>query len=150
MAEPEPTDPASPPDGPGMPAGARGDRDAGRRGGRQPRQFFSIGEVCELLELKPHVLRYWETVFPELSPTKNRAGNRVYRARDLDLIATIQQMLQVEKYTVEGAREQLRRSRPGAAAGAAAGPAGLDASRLRALRRELSRIAELLALPDGR
>ncbi len=50
------------------------------------REYFSIGEVCEMAGLKPHVLRYWETQFKELSPSKNRAGNRVYRAREIKLI----------------------------------------------------------------
>ena len=67
-------------------------------------EFFSIGEVCALTDLKPHVLRYWETQFPGLSPTKNRAGNRVYQADELELIALIKRLVHDERYTIEGAR----------------------------------------------
>ena len=48
--------------------------------------YYSIGEVCDLSGLKPHVLRYWETQFDVLNPTKNRAGNRVYRSRDVEVV----------------------------------------------------------------
>ncbi len=53
------------------------------------REYYSIGEVCEMAGLKPHVLRYWETQFRELNPSKNRAGNRVYRAREIKLIELV-------------------------------------------------------------
>jgi len=71
---------------------------------RPQREFYSIGEVCELFGLKPHVLRYWETQFAALNPPKNRAGNRVYRQRDMELIALIQHLVRDERYTIEGAR----------------------------------------------
>ena len=64
------------------------------------REYFSIGEVCEMAGLKPHVLRYWETQFKELSPSKNRAGNRVYRAREIKLIELVKHLLYEEKYTM--------------------------------------------------
>ena len=51
-----------------------------------PKEYYSIGEVCSLTGLKPHVLRYWETQFPALRPTKNRAGNRVYRRKEIKLV----------------------------------------------------------------
>ena len=70
-------------------------------------EFFSIGEVCELTELKPHVLRYWETQFDALSPPKNRSGNRVYQRREIELILLVKHLLYTEKYTIEGARQRV-------------------------------------------
>src|SRR5205823_3409848 len=76
-------------------------------------EFFSIGEVCQLTDLKPHVLRYWESQFRFLNPAKNRSGNRVYQRREIELIMLVKHLLYTEKYTIEGARqkiEQFRRS----------------------------------------
>jgi DNA-binding transcriptional MerR regulator len=70
-------------------------------------QFFSIGEVCTLTDLKPHVLRYWESQFRFLSPAKNRSGNRVYKAREVELIMLVKHLLYTEKFTIEGARLRL-------------------------------------------
>jgi DNA-binding transcriptional MerR regulator len=70
-------------------------------------EFFSIGEVCQLTDLKPHVL------FRFLNPAKNRSGNRVYQRREIELIMLVKHLLYTEKYTIEGARqkiEQYRRS----------------------------------------
>jgi DNA-binding transcriptional MerR regulator len=69
--------------------------------------YYSIGEVCELTGLKPHVLRYWETQFDVLNPTKNRAGNRVYRSKEIELILLVKHLLYEEKYTIEGANQKL-------------------------------------------
>ena len=71
------------------------------------RQFFSIGDVCTLTDLKPHVLRYWETQFKFLSPAKNRSGNRVYQRREVELILLVKHLLYTEKYTIEGARRKV-------------------------------------------
>lgn len=70
-------------------------------------QFFSIGEVCALTDLKPHVLRYWESQFRFLSPAKNRSGNRVYKAREVELVMLVKHLLYTEKFTIEGARLRL-------------------------------------------
>jgi DNA-binding transcriptional MerR regulator len=70
-------------------------------------EYFSIGEVCELTGLRPHVLRYWESQFRFLSPTKNRSGNRVYQRREVDLIMLVKHLLYSEKYTIEGARQKV-------------------------------------------
>ncbi|RKY45612.1 MAG: MerR family transcriptional regulator [Candidatus Neomarinimicrobiota bacterium] len=70
--------------------------------------YYSIGEVSKITGLKPHVLRYWESEFPMLSPMKNRAGNRVYRERDLKLIQYIKYLLYEKKYTIDGARKFLK------------------------------------------
>lgn len=69
--------------------------------------YYSIGEVCELTGLKPHVLRYWETQFDVLRPSKNRAGNRVYRPKDVELILLVKNLLYEQKYTIEGANQKL-------------------------------------------
>ena len=69
--------------------------------------YYSIGEVCDLTGLKPHVLRYWETQFDILRPTKNRAGNRVYRPKDIELITLVKNLLYEQKYTIEGANQKL-------------------------------------------
>jgi DNA-binding transcriptional MerR regulator len=69
--------------------------------------YYSIGEVCDLTGLKPHVLRYWETQFDVLNPTKNRAGNRVYRTKEIELVIFVKKLLYDEKYTIEGANQKL-------------------------------------------
>jgi len=76
-----------------------------------PKAYYSIGEVCDLTGLKPHVLRYWETQFRILQPSKNQAGNRVYRPREIKIILLLQHLLHKEKFTVEGARQRLERLR---------------------------------------
>jgi len=80
---------------------------------RDVKLYYSISEVCEMCALEKHVLRYWESEFPQLNPRKNRAGNRTYRSKEIELIKTIQFLLHEEKYTVEGARRQLKRWRDG-------------------------------------
>jgi len=69
--------------------------------------YYSIGEVCDLTGLKPHVLRYWESQFELLHPTKNRAGNRVYRTKEIELVLLVKHLLYEEKYTIEGAKQRL-------------------------------------------
>jgi DNA-binding transcriptional MerR regulator len=70
--------------------------------------YYSISEVSELIRVKPHVLRYWETQFPALKPKKNRAGNRAYKVRDIKFILTIKNLLYDRGYTISGARRKLR------------------------------------------
>src|SRR5512147_1544189 len=74
-------------------------------------EFFSIGEVCMLTDLKPHVLRYWESQFRFLNPAKNRSGNRVYQRREIELIMLVKHLLYTEKYTIEGARQRIEHYR---------------------------------------
>jgi DNA-binding transcriptional MerR regulator len=71
------------------------------------KEYYSIGEVCEITSLKPHVLRYWESQFRILNPSKNRAGNRAYRRKDIQLIQLVKHLLYTEKFTIEGARQKL-------------------------------------------
>lgn len=72
--------------------------------------YYSISEVSKMTNLKQHVLRYWESEFPSLRPKKNRAGNRIYRPKDIKLILLIKHLLYNEKYTIEGARQKLKKS----------------------------------------
>jgi DNA-binding transcriptional MerR regulator len=76
-------------------------------------EFFSIGEVCSMTDLKPHVLRYWESQFRFLSPAKNRSGNRVYQRREVEMIMLVKHLLYEEKYTIEGARQKIDAQRKG-------------------------------------
>ena len=69
--------------------------------------YYSIGEVCDLSGLKPHVLRYWESQFDVLKPTKNRGGNRAYRLKDIEVVLLFKHLLYDEKYTIEGANKRL-------------------------------------------
>src|SRR5215210_2832149 len=113
---------------------------------RPVQEFYSIVEVCTLTDLKPHVLRYWESQFRFLNPAKNRSGNRVYKGREVELIMLVKHLLYTEKYTIEGARakvDQYRRT------------GDLRASARRAFEAEMasemrSGIEEVLAVLDGR
>ena len=77
--------------------------------------FFRIGEVCELIKVQPHVLRYWETEFPMLAPQKNRAGQRVYRRKDVEMVLRIRDLLYEEKFTIAGAKRKLMSETRGSA-----------------------------------
>lgn len=78
---------------------------------RPLQEFFSIGDVCQLTDLKPHVLRYWESQFKFLNPAKNRSGNRVYQRREVELIMLVKHLLYNEKFTIEGARQRIEHYR---------------------------------------
>ena len=69
--------------------------------------FFKIGEVCTLAGVQAHVLRYWESEFPMLAPQKNRAGQRVYRKRDVEMALRIKELLYEDQYTIAGAKKRL-------------------------------------------
>jgi len=70
--------------------------------------YYSITEVAEMAQVKPHVLRYWETEFSTLRPRKNRAGNRTYREKDVQLVLLIRKLLYEEGFTIKGARKRLQ------------------------------------------
>ena len=70
--------------------------------------YFKIGEVCELVGVQAHVLRYWETEFPTLSPQKNKSGQRSYRRRDVEIALRVKQLLYNEMFTIAGARKKLQ------------------------------------------
>jgi DNA-binding transcriptional MerR regulator len=69
--------------------------------------FFKIGEVCDIAGVQAHVLRYWETEFPMLQPQKNRAGQRTYRRRDVEMALRIKELLYDDQYTIAGAKKKL-------------------------------------------
>ncbi|HZS08508.1 MAG TPA: MerR family transcriptional regulator [Blastocatellia bacterium] len=80
--------------------------------------FFKIGEVCELVGVQAHVLRYWESEFPMLQPQKNRAGQRTYRRKDVEMALRIRELLYDEGFTIAGARKKLSNEGRGTAAAA--------------------------------
>jgi DNA-binding transcriptional MerR regulator len=107
---------------------------------REPvQEFFSIGEVCSMTDLKPHVLRYWESQFRFLNPAKNRSGNRVYQRREVEMIMLVKHLLYDDKYTIEGARQKIDEQRKGGKIRGVARQA-LKIETLEALERELEGI----------
>lgn len=69
--------------------------------------YYSIGEVSKITSVEPHVLRYWETIFEELSPRKNRAGNRTYKEKDIAVILKLKELIQNRKFSTAGAKKAL-------------------------------------------
>jgi DNA-binding transcriptional MerR regulator len=118
--------------------------------------FFKIGEVCELTDTQPYVLRYWESEFPALAPAKNNSGQRIYRRRDIETILRIKTLLYEEGFTIAGAKKKLEQemkdqvkagtTTPPPEVIAAAGTGDLKEEIL-SIRAELKGILELI---DGR
>jgi DNA-binding transcriptional MerR regulator len=108
-------------------------------------EFFSIGDVCTLTDLRPHVLRYWESQFKFLHPAKNRSGNRVYQRREIELVMLVKQLLYTEKYTIDGARQKIDEYRKSGELRAVARTA-LDSQAVESMESELRSI---LAIIDG-
>lgn len=106
-------------------------------------EFFSIGEVCALTDLKPHVLRYWESQFRFLNPAKNRSGNRVYQRKEIELIMLVKHLLYSEKYTIDGARQKVDEHRRGGDLRVAA-RAALDSEMVESLEEDLKGILRAL------
>ena len=135
--------------------------------------FFKIGEVCALAGVQAHVLRYWESEFTMLAPQKNRAGQRVYRKRDVEIALRIKELLYEDQYTIAGAKKRLANdlraggklkvvsedggeySEEGTSGSAAMSktPRGAGAARTaedrKALRRVSTELREILALLDS-
>ncbi len=107
------------------------------------REYYSISEVCDIVGLKPHVLRYWEAQFPPLNPSKNRSGNRVYQRKEIQLIMLVKRLLYEDKYTIEGARARIEQMRRTGKVREIAGRA-LDAEMVDLLRSELEHLRDLL------
>jgi len=119
------------------------------------RLYYRIGDVCRIIGVEPHVLRYWETEFSCLAPKKNRAGQRTYQPKDIELILTIRRLLYEEGFTIAGARKQLARiprneespdpaTDPNMAGGAKTPSPPAPAQRLNLVREELENILTLL------
>ncbi|HEX9750925.1 MAG TPA: MerR family transcriptional regulator [candidate division Zixibacteria bacterium] len=106
------------------------------------RKYYAISDVAIETDLQPYVLRFWEKEFPMLRPKKNRAGNRQYQRRDIELIMRIKHLLYGEGYTIEGARQRLRAE----SAGEKAPPESLKTRKMIGeVRRELEAIVEMLS-----
>ncbi len=112
------------------------------------RAYYSIGQVCELTGLKPHVLRYWETQFELLHPTKNRAGNRVFRPKEVELILLVKHLLYDQKFTIDGARQRLLDMRKGGEILAVRRDM-VDREFLASMKQELQQVKEVLAAPPS-
>ena len=112
------------------------------------RLYFRIGEVSELLHLPAYVLRFWETEFPQLRPTKSSTGQRMYRRREVELAVRIRGLLYEEGFTIPGARERLKvEAKPAKNQSALPFPAASNSSGLKRVRQELQ---ELLTMLSGK
>ena len=69
--------------------------------------YYSISEVADITQVKPHVLRYWETQFSMLRPKKNRAGNRMYRPQEIEFILYLKELLYARRFTIQGAKRKI-------------------------------------------
>ena len=69
--------------------------------------YYSISEVASITQVKPHVLRYWETQFSMLRPRKNRAGNRMYRPQEIEFVLYLKELLYTRRLTIEGAKKKI-------------------------------------------
>jgi DNA-binding transcriptional MerR regulator len=116
--------------------------------------FFKIGEVCEITDTQPYVLRYWESEFPALAPAKNSSGQRIYRRRDIETVLRIKQLLYEEGFTIAGAKKRLEAEMAGrvetpipAADGPSVSPPDPGgADRVAALRQVREQLREILTL----
>lgn len=115
--------------------------------------FFKIGEVCDITETQPYVLRYWESEFPSLAPAKNSSGQRIYRRRDIETVLRIKQLLYDEGFTIAGAKKRLevelsgRAATPESAAAASLEEGG-EGRVLHEVRQQLREILTLLEPGD--
>jgi DNA-binding transcriptional MerR regulator len=112
--------------------------------------YFRIGEVARLLEVKPHVIRFWEKEFKSLRPKKSATGQRIFNRRDVERLSTIKHLLYTERFTIEGARKYLREN-GFEVADATASPEARAAERMRdGLLGVRARLSSLLATLDQR
>lgn len=102
--------------------------------------YFKIGEVSEIVGVAPYVLRFWETEFKQIKPKRTESGQRSYRRQDVALVLKIKHLLYDKKFTIEGARQHLKRKTapPPASVGEAASPGVAE------IRAELVRIRDLI------
>jgi DNA-binding transcriptional MerR regulator len=117
------------------------DRDENSR----DKRYYRIGEVSRITEVKPYVLRYWESEFRWMAPQKSRSKQRLYRRRDIDMILLIKKLLYEQRFTIAGARKKLREF--GAGRALESGNLAIETdhrSRYRKIRSELESIRALL------
>ena len=113
--------------------------------------FFKIGEVCEITDTQPYVLRYWESEFPSLAPAKNSSGQRIYRRRDIETVMRIKQLLYEEGFTIAGAKKRLETEMAGRVVtpgGVADTPTPKDDKGRQALLQVREQLREILTLLD--
>ena len=103
------------------------------------KRYFTIGEVSELCQVKPHVLRYWEQEFPQLKPVKRRGNRRYYQRHDVEMIRNIRRLLYEQGFTIGGARQQLAGDGPKPEVGS-----GSRTEEIRRLRKELEEVLSIL------
>jgi DNA-binding transcriptional MerR regulator len=85
------------------------DREEEERGdASRDKRYYRIGEVAKITDVKPYVLRYWESEFRWMAPQKSRSQQRLYRRRDIDMILLIKKLLYEQRFTIAGARKKLR------------------------------------------
>jgi DNA-binding transcriptional MerR regulator len=117
--------------------------------------YYRIGEACKKIGVEAHVLRYWESEFPKLAPPKNKAGQRTYRPKDIELLMEIRKLLYEEGFTIAGARRQLSMESKSASAPTpepverkkrtrSKPKSGIPKERLKDVRKELENILTLL------
>ena len=108
--------------------------------------YFRIGDVGELLHLPAYVLRFWETEFPQLKPTKSDTGQRMYRRREVELALRIRTLLYEEGFTIPGARERLKvEAKPAKNQSALPFPKAQDTNSLKRVRQELQELLTMLS-----
>lgn len=109
--------------------------------------YYSMSEVSELTGLKAHVLRYWETQFDVISPSKNRGGTRVYQAEEIERILLVKELLYERRFTIEGAKQKLREMRQDGTV-ADAQKQNLGPAVLGAIKDGLATVRDILTLPE--
>ncbi len=108
--------------------------------------YFRIGEVAKMLALPAYVLRFWETEFPQLKPTKSNTGQRMYRRREVELAVRVKKLLYEEGFTIAGARERLKaENKPAKAQNGLPFPKAAPSAGLREVKRGLTEILGILS-----
>ena len=108
--------------------------------------YFRIGEVAKMLALPAYVLRFWETEFPQLKPTKSSTGQRMYRRREVELAVRVKKLLYEEGFTIAGARERLKaENKPAKAQSGLPFPKGAPNTGLKEVKRGLTEILGILS-----
>ncbi|HEX5412538.1 MAG TPA: MerR family transcriptional regulator [Terriglobia bacterium] len=107
--------------------------------------YFRIGEVSELADTKPYVLRYWETEFPTLKPTKSATGHRLYRRPDVEMVLEIKRLLYEQGFTIEGARKYLAGTSSAVVETKSNASPTLSQSHVKAIKRELLGILTIVS-----
>jgi DNA-binding transcriptional MerR regulator len=113
--------------------------------GLPDKPYFKIGEAARLCAVKPYVLRYWETEFASIKPQKTRSGQRLYRRKDVELLLKIRHLLYEERFTIEGARAQLRELGHEEAAPPPVPPPEISPEALRKIKQGLEDLIRIVA-----